>query len=50
MPQWLANQFRKAYLRKDRRQIRWLGEAWFLYYNLMPKKAGAASKSTPRQP
>jgi hypothetical protein len=44
MPQWLCNQFRRAYIRKDRRQIRWLGECWFMYCALMPKKANHVSK------
>ncbi|KAA9004898.1 cortex morphogenetic protein CmpA [Paenibacillus spiritus] len=33
MPQWLCQQLMKAYLRKDRRQIRLLNECWFFYRN-----------------
>lgn len=31
MPQWLRNQLQRAFLRKDRRQIRYLNECWFFY-------------------
>lgn len=33
MPQWLRQQLMKAYLKKDRRQIKLLNECWFFYRN-----------------
>lgn len=31
MPQWFKKQLRKAYLQKDRYQIRLLNQCWFFY-------------------
>ncbi|MBA4544143.1 MULTISPECIES: cortex morphogenetic protein CmpA [Thermoactinomyces] len=31
MPQWLYRQLRRAFLEKDRRQIRLLNQCWFQY-------------------
>ncbi|MFC3343481.1 cortex morphogenetic protein CmpA [Paenibacillus abyssi] len=31
MPQWLCNQLMRAFLKKDRRQIRLLNDCWFFY-------------------
>ncbi|MBM7567376.1 cortex morphogenetic protein CmpA [Paenibacillus sacheonensis] len=31
MPQWLCNQLMRAYLKKDRRQIRLLNDCWYFY-------------------
>ncbi len=33
LPQWLRQQLMKAYLKKDRRQIKLLNECWFFYRN-----------------
>lgn len=33
MPQWLCQQLMKAYLKKDRRQIKLLNECWYFYRN-----------------
>ncbi|XEC93589.1 cortex morphogenetic protein CmpA [Paenibacillus tarimensis] len=31
MPQWLCNQLMRAFMKKDRRQIRLLNDCWFYY-------------------
>ncbi|WP_219835853.1 cortex morphogenetic protein CmpA [Paenibacillus sp. R14(2021)] len=31
MPQWLCNQLMRAFLKKDRRQIRLLNDCWYFY-------------------
>ncbi|WP_124726473.1 cortex morphogenetic protein CmpA [Staphylospora marina] len=31
MPSWLVKQLMRAFLAKDRRQIRFLNECWFQY-------------------
>ncbi|TCZ76670.1 cortex morphogenetic protein CmpA [Paenibacillus albiflavus] len=31
MPQWLCNQLMRAYLTKNRKQIRLLNDSWFFY-------------------
>ncbi|WP_173104450.1 cortex morphogenetic protein CmpA [Bacillus sp. KH172YL63] len=31
MPKWLVNQLRKAYLEKDRYQIKLLNQCWYFY-------------------
>lgn len=31
MPQWLSNQLMRAFLKKDRKQIKLLNECWFFY-------------------
>ncbi|MBJ6361317.1 cortex morphogenetic protein CmpA [Paenibacillus sp. GCM10012307] len=31
MPQWLSNQLMRAFIKKDRRQIRLLNDCWFFY-------------------
>ncbi|WP_154666042.1 cortex morphogenetic protein CmpA [Paenibacillus pinihumi] len=31
MPQWLCNQLMRAFIKKDRRQIRLLNDCWFFY-------------------
>lgn len=33
MPQWLCNQLMRAFLKKDRRQIRLLNDCWYFYRN-----------------
>jgi hypothetical protein len=33
LPQWLCQQLMKAYLKKDRRQIKLLNECWYFYRN-----------------
>jgi hypothetical protein len=50
MPQWLCNQFRRAYIRKDRRQIRWLGECWYLYHGILTKKASPSRNEKSGKP
>lgn len=39
MPQWLCNQLKSAYLRKDRRQIKLLNECWFFYRDSAEERA-----------
>lgn len=39
MPQWLCNQLKSAYLRKDRRQIKLLNECWFFYRGSAEERA-----------
>jgi hypothetical protein len=36
MPQWLCNQLMRAYLKKDRRQIKMLNDCWFFYQRQSP--------------
>ncbi|HIW32294.1 MAG TPA: cortex morphogenetic protein CmpA [Candidatus Paenibacillus intestinavium] len=31
MPHWLRNQLMKAFLKRDRRQIRLLNDCWYFY-------------------
>lgn len=31
MPQWLQNQLSRAFLRKDKRNLRMLNDCWFFY-------------------
>ncbi|GGD75682.1 cortex morphogenetic protein CmpA [Paenibacillus nasutitermitis] len=31
MPQWLCNQLMRAFVKKDRRQIRLLNDCWYFY-------------------
>jgi len=31
MPQWLCNQLMRAFLKRDRRQIRLLNDCWYFY-------------------
>ncbi|ANE47069.1 hypothetical protein SY83_13230 [Paenibacillus swuensis] len=31
MPQWLCNQLMRAYVKKDRRQIKLLTDCWYFY-------------------
>lgn len=31
MPQWLCNQLMRAFLKKDRRQIKLLNDCWYFY-------------------
>ncbi|MFD2611215.1 cortex morphogenetic protein CmpA [Paenibacillus gansuensis] len=31
MPQWLCNQLMRAFLKKDRRQIKLLTDCWYFY-------------------
>jgi hypothetical protein len=31
MPQWLCNQLMRAFLQKDRRQIKLLNDCWYFY-------------------
>lgn len=33
LPKWLSNQMMRAFLKRDRRQIRLLNDCWFFYYN-----------------
>ncbi|MEC0092739.1 cortex morphogenetic protein CmpA [Paenibacillus macquariensis] len=33
MPQWLSNQLMRAFIKRDRRQIKLLNECWFFYHN-----------------
>lgn len=37
MPQWLCNQLMRAYLKKDRRQIKMLNDCWFFYHRQSPE-------------
>ncbi|MBB6730834.1 cortex morphogenetic protein CmpA [Cohnella zeiphila] len=39
MPQWLCNQLMRAYLKKDRRQIKMLNDCWFFYQRRAPADA-----------
>jgi len=32
MPQWLTNQLSRAFLSKDRKQIKLLNDCWFYYH------------------
>ncbi|MDX5475650.1 MAG: cortex morphogenetic protein CmpA [Bacillaceae bacterium] len=32
MPTWFKNQIQRAYLEKDRYQIKMLNQCWFFYY------------------
>ncbi len=48
MPQWLCNQLMRAYLKKDRRQIKMLNDCWFFYQRQTP--AGTASSGSHTQP
>lgn len=32
MPNWLIKQLKQAFLYKNRREIRWLNQCWFSYY------------------
>ncbi|MBJ9991570.1 cortex morphogenetic protein CmpA [Paenibacillus cellulositrophicus] len=41
MPQWLCNQLRKAFHKKDRRQIKLLNECWFFYRNAPEENSDA---------
>ncbi|WP_135556417.1 cortex morphogenetic protein CmpA [Paenibacillus cymbidii] len=45
MPQWLCNQLRRAFLGKNRKQIRLLNDCWFFYHNRIYKLPGEAEKS-----
>ncbi|MUT67626.1 cortex morphogenetic protein CmpA [Paenibacillus sp. NEAU-GSW1] len=47
MPQWLCNQMMRAFLKKDRRQIKLLNECWYFYRNRqIPKTDGDSSELT----
>jgi hypothetical protein len=37
VPQWLSNQLKRAFLKKDRRQIRLLNDCWYFYRNKLIK-------------
>ncbi|MBO9608360.1 MAG: cortex morphogenetic protein CmpA [Paenibacillaceae bacterium] len=38
MPQWLCNQLRRAFLGKNRKQIRLLNDCWFFYHTRLGAK------------
>ncbi|MBN2980162.1 MULTISPECIES: cortex morphogenetic protein CmpA [Cohnella] len=45
MPQWLCNQLMRAYLKKDRRQIKMLNDCWFFYQRQTPSQQTTATRS-----
>lgn len=48
MPQWLCNQLMRAYLKKDRRQIKMLNDCWFFYQRQSPSgNSRSASQTKP---
>jgi len=46
MPQWLCNQLMRAYLKKDRRQIKMLNDCWFFYQRRVPAEGKASAPHT----
>lgn len=41
MPQWLCNQLMRAFLKRDRRQVKLLNDCWYFYRNKQdPKEQG----------
>ncbi|MCA0755722.1 cortex morphogenetic protein CmpA [Paenibacillus sp. N4] len=42
MPQWLCNQLMRAFLKKDRRQIKLLNDCWYFYRSKQGPKEQAS--------
>jgi len=45
MPQWLCNQLMRAFLKKDRRQIKLLNDCWYFYRTKGQSKDHGSSNS-----